>query len=89
MPVYTGVFYRQEGVPESSGSEPCAASTRPLIVLSAQSHERNGPFFVSHRQDYPDLRYYLSFTQVTFFCFGCSSSNYVSPSLGVVTSFMC
>ena len=44
MPVYTGVFYRQEGVPESSGSEPCAASTRPLIVLSAQSHERNGSF---------------------------------------------
>ena len=46
MPVYTGVFYRQEGVPESSGSEPCAASTRPLIALSAraQPHERNGSF---------------------------------------------
>ena len=26
-------------------------------------------FFASHRQDYPDPRYYLSFTQVNFSCF--------------------
>ena len=36
--------------------------------LSAQPHERNGAVFAPHRQDYPDPRYYLSFTQVNFSC---------------------
>ena len=89
MPVYTGVFYRQEGVPESSGSEPCAASTRPLIVLSAQSHERNGSSFCLPSTGLPRPSLLLELYAGDFFCFGCSSSNYVSPSLGVVTSFIC
>ena len=62
-----GVFHRQEGIPQSSGPGPRAASSRRLMVWGAQSPRAPRCCFASHRQDYPDPRYYLSFTQVTVF----------------------
>ena len=61
------VLHRQEGIPQSSGSGPRAASSRRLMVWSAQSPRAPRCCLASYRQDYPDPRYYLSFTQATVF----------------------
>ena len=61
------VLHRQEGIPQSSGPGPRAASSRRLMVWSAQSPRAPRCCLASYRQDYPDPRYYLSFTQATVF----------------------
>ena len=65
-----GVFHWEDGVPQLTGSEPPAPSSRRLIEenLAAGSLRalRIAWVFVL-RQDYPDPRYYLTFTQKYFF----------------------